>query len=246
MIQIVQGFEVKTREAIDNRLVLSKQEMFNINDNHMPAKYFAVCSDDGYLYIYNKDSAIISSETGKFKKYSYCKIESISINGVELPINDMAVDIPLSTHEAFGVSMAGKGISSVNGVYSIDFTTLDDAEIPIEKVQWENAIIVRGYLFEGQFYQDEEHRIKYVPYEYKIYVDITSSTIFIYNGENYIAAVANVPFADQNLAGIAKLYQSTGANTDGSISQKIVTEELNQRFKITTNAAEETILFLNN
>ena len=125
-------------------------------------------------------------------------------------------------------------------------SSINDAEIPIEKVQWENAIIVRGYLFEGQFYQDEEHRIKYVPYEYKIYIDITSSTIFIYNGENYIAAVANVPFADQNLAGIAKLYQSTGANTDGSISQKIVTEELNQRFKITTNAAEETILFLNN
>ena len=69
MITAIQGFELKTREAIDNRLVLSKVEMLNVNDNHMPEKYFAVCKDDGYLYIYNKNSALITSETGKFKKY---------------------------------------------------------------------------------------------------------------------------------------------------------------------------------
>ena len=246
MLRIIQGFELQTREAIDNRLVLSKVEMLNINDNQMPDKYFAICTDDGYLYIYNKNSSLISSETGKFKKYSYCKIESITINGTELPIEDFTVDIPLATHEAFGVSMAGKGIECENGVYNVNFNALDDGSIPIEKVQWENAIVVRGYLYEGQFYQDEEHRIRYVPYEYKIYIDITSSTIFIYNGENYIAAVANVPFASDTLPGILKLYQNTGINTDGSISQKIVTDELNLRFKMSTDAAEETIIFSNN
>lgn len=246
MIKSIQGFELKTREAIDNRLVLSKVEMLNINDNQMPDKYFAVCTDDGYLYIYNKDSALISSETGKFKKYSYCKIENISINGTNLPIEDMTVTIPLSTHEAFGVSMAGKGIKAENGVYSVDFNAFDDDSIPIEKVQWENAIIVRGYLYNGQFYQDEEHRIKYVPYEYKIYIDITSSTLFIWNGENYISAIANVPFASDTLPGILKLYQVTGSNTDGSMSQKVTTEEINKRFKIDANAAEETIIFSNN
>ncbi len=246
MLRTIQGFELKTREAIDNRLVLSKVDMLNINDNQMPDKYFSVCKDDGYLYIYNKNASLISSETGKFKKYSYCKIESITINGRELPIEDLTVDIPLATHEAFGVSMAGKGIKVTNGVYSLDFNAIDDDSIPIEKVQWENAIIVRGYLYNGEFYQDEDHRIKYVPYEYKIYVDITSSTIFIYNGENYISAIANVPFASDTLPGILKLYQNTGVNTDGSISQKIVTDELNQRFKMSTNAAEETIIFSNN
>jgi hypothetical protein len=245
MLKSIQGFELKTREAIDNRLVLSKLEMLNINDNQMPEKYFAICTDDGYLYIYNKNASLISSETGKFKKYSYCKIESITINGTELPIEDLTVDIPLATHEAFGVSMAGKGIKATSGVYSVDFNAIDDGSIPIEKVQWENAIVVRGYLYNGEFYQDEDHRIKYVPYEYKIYVDITSSTIFIYNGENYISAIANVPFASDTLPGILKLYQNTGTNTDGSISQKIVTDELNQRFKINANVAEETIIFSN-
>lgn len=246
MLRTIQGFELKTREAIDNRLVLSKVEMLNINDNQMPDMYFAVCSDDGYLYIYNKNASLISSETGKFKKYSYCKIESITINGTELSIDNFVVDIPLATNEAFGVSMAGKGISAVNGVYNLDFNTLDNNSIPIEKVQWENAIVVRGYLYNGEFYQDEDHRIKYVPYEYKIYVDITSSTIFIYNGENYISAIANVPFASDTLPGILKLYQNTGLNTDGSISQKIVTDELNQRFKMSTDDVEETIIFSNN
>lgn len=246
MITSIQGFELKTREAIDNRLVLSKVEMLNINDNQMPEKYFAVCREDGYLYIYNKNSSLISSETGKFKKYSYCKIESITINGTELPIENLTVDIPLSSHEAFGVSMAGSGIKSENGIYSVDFNTLEDNSIPIEKVQWENAIIVRGYLYNGEFYQDEEYKIKYVPYEYKVYVDINSSTIYIWNGENYISAIANVPFASDTLPGILKLYQTIGAKTDGAISQKIVTDELNLRFKISTNSAEETIIFSNN
>ena len=52
MLKSIQGFELKTREAIDNRLVLSKLEMLNINDNQMPEKYFAICTDDGYLYIF--------------------------------------------------------------------------------------------------------------------------------------------------------------------------------------------------
>ena len=163
MIQIVQGFEVKTREAIDNRLVLSKQEMFDTNDNHMPDKYFAVCSDDGYLYVYNKDSAIISSETGKFRKYSYCKIESISINNIPLTISDLNVDIPLASDGVFGVSKAGKGIAAIDGVYSIDFSTIDQRSIPINKVDWENAIIVRGY-----YYNEELKFEKSIPMIFEI------------------------------------------------------------------------------
>lgn len=247
MITAIQGFELKTREAIDNRLVLSKVEMLNINDNHMPEKYFAVCKDDGYLYIYNKNSALITSETGKFKKYSYCKIESISINGINLPIDDsLNVEIPIATKNEFGVSMAGYGIVSDNGVYNIDFNAIDDDSIPIEKVQWENAIIVRGYYYEGEFYQDIEHKIKYVPYEYKIYINIDTSSIYVWNGENYISAESNVPYGSDTIPGIIKLYQSTGNNTDGSISQKTATEELNKRFKVTANEEEETISLFNN
>ena len=141
MVQIIQGFEVNTREAIDNRLVLSKEQMLNTNDNYMPDKYFAVCTEDGYLYIYNKNTTEISEETGKFSKYSYCKIESISVNGTVLPIKDLNVDLPLATADAYGLSIAGKGIKAENGIYTLDFNAIDDKAIPFEKVNFDDVII---------------------------------------------------------------------------------------------------------
>ena len=245
MIKSIQGFELKTREAIDNRLVLSKAEMLVINDNQMPDRYFAVCRDDDYLYVYNKDTPIISSETGKFRKYSYCKIESISINGVELPINNYNVNLPLTDSSTYGVSKPGIGIAAVDGVYNIDFNAIDDYTIPINKVDWQNAIIVKGYIYNNDFYVDEQHTEKYVPYEYKLYVDIPTAVIYIYNGTDYIATVTSVPIATSAIPGISKIYNTTGQNTDGSMTQKSITDGISERFKISTDVSNETIVFLN-
>lgn len=140
MIQIIQGFELLTREAIDNRLVLSKAEMLSVNDNQMPDTYFAVCTDDKKLYVYNKDSNP-SEETGKFTLYNGSTIESISINGVKLPIENFNVDLPIATASKYGFSMPGYGIIAVDGKYSIDFNAIDDGSIPAEKINWENVVI---------------------------------------------------------------------------------------------------------
>lgn len=140
MIQIIQGFELLTREAVDNRLVLSKAEMLSVNDNQMPDTYFAVCKDDKKLYVYNKDSNP-SEDTGKFRLYSGATIETISINGVELPIENFNVDLPIATASKYGFSMPGYGITAVDGKYSIDFNAIDDGSIPVEKINWENVVI---------------------------------------------------------------------------------------------------------
>lgn len=141
MIQIIQGFELLTREAVDNRLVLSKAEMLSVNDNQMPDTYFAVCTDDKKLYVYNKDSNP-SEETGKFTLYKNgSTIESISINGVVLPIENFNVDLPIATASKYGFSMPGYGITAVDGKYSIDFNAIDDGSIPAEKINWENVVI---------------------------------------------------------------------------------------------------------
>lgn len=50
---------------IDDKFVLSKEEMLAVSDTVMPEKYFSVCTDDGKLYVYDK-SATASAETGKF------------------------------------------------------------------------------------------------------------------------------------------------------------------------------------
>ncbi len=140
MIHVIQGFKLSTRESVDNRLVLSKIDMASINDNLMPEKYFAVCKDDGYLYVYDKNIEP-NNETGKFRQYGNSKIESISVNGVELLVDGKNVDLPLATAERYGLVIPGQGLKSVNGVLTIDFNAIDDESIPVEKIDFRNVTI---------------------------------------------------------------------------------------------------------
>ena len=139
MIQVVQGFKLSTRDAVDNRLVLTKTEMLSIKDNQMPAKYFAVCKDDGCLYLYDKSREVLDPETGKFVQFSSSKIESISVNGVEIPVDGKNVDLPTATAERYGMIITGKGLRSTNGVITLDFNAIDDESIPIEKINFKNV-----------------------------------------------------------------------------------------------------------
>lgn len=50
---------------IDDKFVLSNEEMLAVDDQKMPEKYFAVNTDDGKFYLYDK-SATASAETGKY------------------------------------------------------------------------------------------------------------------------------------------------------------------------------------
>jgi hypothetical protein len=58
-------FLYKTTAPVDTRLVLTKKEMREANDNYLPDTYFALCKDDGHFYLYNKNNE--ANETiGKF------------------------------------------------------------------------------------------------------------------------------------------------------------------------------------
>jgi hypothetical protein len=50
---------------VDTRLVLTKKEMREANDNYLPDTYFALCKDDGHFYLYNKNNEP-NEVTGKF------------------------------------------------------------------------------------------------------------------------------------------------------------------------------------
>ena len=65
-IILPQGFEITSKQPIDTRILLKKTAMLSINDNIMPIKYFAICVDDGKLYLYDKTNEV-DSETGKFR-----------------------------------------------------------------------------------------------------------------------------------------------------------------------------------
>lgn len=68
-IQLPSGFIIGSREPIDSRLVLTKSEMLAMSETIMPDVYFAICKDDGKVYVYDKNSSTQSSETGFFKVY---------------------------------------------------------------------------------------------------------------------------------------------------------------------------------
>ena len=86
-------------------------------------------------------------------------------------------------------------------------------------------IISPGYFYEGEFYIDSQHIRKYVPYTYKLYIEVNTSKIYAYINDEY-KIVGNMPEqADEHTAGI----KSKGINEDGSVTQKCFTENINQK-----------------
>lgn len=66
-IDINAGFNVGgTVSPIDSRLVLTRKQMYEMNDADMPSTYFCICKDDTRLYVYNKQF-LKNSTTGKFR-----------------------------------------------------------------------------------------------------------------------------------------------------------------------------------
>ena len=79
MIKLIQGFDVSSPLPIDGRIILSREEMANINDNIMPDKYFCICEEDGLLYLYDKNAEV--GDNGKFYKAVPEKTSEIENDG---------------------------------------------------------------------------------------------------------------------------------------------------------------------
>jgi hypothetical protein len=108
-----------------------------------------------------------------------------------------------------------------------------------------NSIVCQGYLIDGEFYVDTDKKVKIVPYSYKLYVELNTGVIYSYNGIQYIASSAVVPAASSTTAGIMKLYDESGINTDGTMTQKSITSEIGKKFIVSADE-DETISFTNN
>lgn len=71
-INLIDGFNVTTTDPIDTRIVLTKDQMKNTNDNAMPENYFCICKssddDNGKMFVYSKTNTV-DEKTGKFRLY---------------------------------------------------------------------------------------------------------------------------------------------------------------------------------
>ena len=116
------------------------------------------------------------------------------------------------------------------------------AELQFTDADLRNAVL-QGYYNDGVFYSDSTMQTRMLGMINKIYIDTPRRKIYYFNGTGYEPAVANTTVANAETAGIMKLYSTTGQNTDGTMTQKSITDELNQRIKTEVNAEEELLIF---
>ena len=87
-----------------------------------------------------------------------------------------------------------------------------------------NNVVLLGYYLNSKFYTDSTYTVELEKNENKLYIDKNAHAVYIWNGENYIPLS---PEATETVAGMMKLYQTSGNNTDGTMSQKVITEGVN-------------------
>lgn len=120
------------------------------------------------------------------------------------------------------------------------------SKLPYTDESTASNVIKREYYHDGKFYTDETYTTEVEASTNKLYIDSTTDTIYIYDGSEYkpITGASTIPAASESTAGVMKLYSTLGDNTDGSITQKGITEALDTKVEMAVDAASE-ILILN-
>lgn len=103
--------------------------------------------------------------------------------------------------------------------------------------------VLHGYFYNNIFYKDIAHTVLLKNMINKIYIDDASRRLYFYDGTEYIAIQDNLVTATAQTAGVVKLYGTTGQNTDGTMTQKAITDELDLRYKASIDSNNELLVF---
>lgn len=107
-----------------------------------------------------------------------------------------------------------------------------------------NSIFVICYFYNGSFYADESHTKKLSGIENKIYVDKNNlSNCYFYLDNEFHKIGSDIPVASVDVAGIMKLYDNIGVNTDGTMTQKSITDKLKEKIEAKIDEDNETVIF---
>lgn len=122
-----------------------------------------------------------------------------------------------------------------------------DGVTPFAQLEYIDDVYTKGYLKDNKFYKENTCENLLKNNTKLLYVDLFTSRIFYYDGELYQEILrGDIATASENNPGIMKLYATTGQNIDGTMTQKAITDELNEKVEITLNIEEELIIFSNN
>lgn len=117
-------------------------------------------------------------------------------------------------------------------------------DLPYQDEDIAMNVIIRGYLSNNQFYSDAKLSVLVEPSVNKIYLDAAKNVLYTYDGSQYVPITQTITAATAQTAGIMKLYDSLGSNTDGTMTQKAITDELSEKIELELDLESETLNFI--
>ena len=120
-----------------------------------------------------------------------------------------------------------------------------DGKSNYNNLEYADDIFVKAYFNkeDEKFYKDAEFSELLSGNTNRIYIDLNNlNHIYYYNGADYVVVGAGeLPTASAEVSGIMKLYNTKGNNVDGTMTQKAITDELNQKLEAFVDG--ETVVF---
>lgn len=119
-----------------------------------------------------------------------------------------------------------------------------DGKTKFENLEYVDEFIVKGYFKDESFYKDSAYTNEISGANHKLYVDLNNIKLYIFDGDKYITVGGDhIPTANEATPGIMKLYNTVGQNQDGTMTQKAITDELNEKFEMDVIHEEEMLVF---
>jgi len=91
-----------------------------------------------------------------------------------------------------------------------------------------NNVVLLGYYLNGEFYTDSSYTTALEHSNVKLYIDKNTGKLYIYLGDGKGFNEVYPSLANDTTAGIMKLYETSGKNTDGTMTQKAITEGIDE------------------
>ena len=134
------------------------------------------------------------------------------------------------------VDTARSGLRAVCGDGVSTFGQLEYIGESFQQAYWDH--ITETFYYDKKLTQEITNKKENV-----LYLDIDSSQLYYYTGFEFKLIEMNLPTASETVLGVLKLYNSTGDNIDGTMTQRAITEELDTKVELSLKEDEELVIF---
>lgn len=160
------------------------------------------------------------------------------------------VNLRLRRDNEYNYARVGKTFIPLNGEPCLIDTgrqglriKIGDGKTPFEELDYADNFLIIGYLSNGGFYKDKNYQTVYTPYTNRVYLDAITNEFYYYTGAKFQKVGATITAATASTPGIMKLYSTVGDNTDGTMTQKAITDELDDKVELALDMDEELLIF---